>query len=55
MENQKTTQAVLTNLAAPKEHKTIEKFALFVEVDGELFPIGTMLTELEARVAALEP
>lgn len=54
MENQKTTQAVLTDLAAPKEHKTVEKFALFTVVDGELVPLGTTLADIEARLTALE-
>lgn len=51
MENQKTTQATLSNLASPKDHKTVEKLAIFTE-DGT--PLVEVLADIESRLAVLE-
>lgn len=51
MENQKTTQAVVSTQSEIKEHQTIEKFALFLE-DGT--SLADIIADFEARIAALE-
>lgn len=51
-EHQKTTQAIVSDQPAPKEHQTIEKFALFLE-DGT--PLTDVLADFEQRISTLEP
>jgi|JI10StandDraft_1071094.scaffolds.fasta_scaffold2246024_1 hypothetical protein len=51
MENQKTTQATLSDLATPKDHKIVEKLAIFT---AEGTPLVEVLADIESRLAALE-
>lgn len=65
-EHQKTTQVILTNMDAPKEHQTIEKLAIFVEIEPGVFEnlivsnseaLGSLFVaigELDERITALE-
>ena len=65
-EHQKTTQVLLSDQEEPKEHQTIEKLAIFVEVEPGVYvnmvtaqasAIGNLfisIGELDERITALE-
>ena len=52
--HQKTVQTVLSDLDTPVEHQTVEKMALYLNVDGTMVNIIELMTDLAERVSTLE-